>query len=411
MSNFGLHEQSSKLAEIATGRDKDLFQQDWDARRSELERAIGGRRLLVIGGAGSIGSAVVQLLTDFEPESVHVVDQNENNLAELVRDLRSRERGLEVRDFRALPIDFGSSIMRRFLAHERPYDLILNFAALKHVRSEKDVCSILQMLNTNVIKPWRFLEWIRDTQPEAAYFSISTDKAANPANLMGASKRLMEHVMFVASPPARRASSRFANVAFSDGSLLASFVKRIEKHQPLACPQGTRRFFVSLREAAEICILSAICGPTRSIVIPRMDMRLDLRPVNEIAANFLRLRGFEPQYYVEEREARARVDADVICCRYPLLLTKLDTTGEKPYEEFVGTGETTQEFGMSSLLAIPYKPVAETLVSGFVDAIDTIIRDPLNSPSADKQTVVRMIAEVIPELHHDERGDNLDQRM
>lgn len=399
------------LAQIATGRDSDLFREDWEARQAEIENAIRGRRLLVIGGAGSIGSSVVQLLADFSPDAMHVVDQNENNLAELVRDLRSREQGLSVRDFRTLPIDFGSEIMRRFLDYQTFYDLVLNFAALKHVRSEKDAWSLLQMLDTNVIKPARFLQWLRITQPNTAYFSISTDKAANPVNLMGASKRLMEHVMFSDAANARRASSRFANVAFSEGSLLASFVKRLDKRQPLACPRETRRFFVSLRESAEICILAAVCAPDNHVAVPRMDAQHDLRLLDEIAGNFLRFHGFEPHCYTTESEARAGMDDDVKQRRYPLLLTKLDTTGEKPYEEFVGDRERIAEFGMSSLLAVPYEPADSQALNNFVKDISAIIRDSTIQPGISKSQIVQKMATVVPELKHEERSDNLDQRM
>ncbi len=394
-------------SEVATGRCSDLFGEDWRTRRSEIEATIGGRRVLVIGGAGSIGSAAVKLIADFRPEALHVVDQNENSLAELVRDLRSRQAGLDVRDFRAIPIDFGSPIMLRFLADESPYHLILNFAALKHVRSEKDTYSLLQMLETNVVKPARFLEWLQDRGAESAYFSISTDKAANPVNLMGASKRLMEHVVF--ADGSRRISSRFANVAFSEGSLLASFLKRLEKHQPIACPEETRRFFISLREAGEICVLAATCARSHCIVIPRMDPGKDLRPLDQIAAEFLRLQGLEPRIYRDEQEARMKTDEDLRSGYYPLLLTALDTAGEKAYEEFVGDREEVEEFGMTNLLAVRYASVPTETVVAFVDEVERLISEP--HIAIDKQDLVRMMGVVVPELRHNEQRTHLDQRM
>jgi FlaA1/EpsC-like NDP-sugar epimerase len=396
-------------SEVATGRPSDLFEQDWRTRRSEIEAAISGRRLLVIGGAGSIGSATVKLIADFRPQALHVVDQNENNLAELVRDLRSREEGLDVRDFRTIPIDFGSPVMRRFVASESSYDLILNFAAIKHVRSEKDTCSVLQMLDTNVVKPARFLQWMRDRGADSAYFSISTDKAANPVNLMGASKRLMEHVLFADGHGSRRMSSRFANVAFSDGSLLASFIKRLEKRQPIACPEETRRFFISMREAGEICVLAAACAPNRSIAIPRMDSEKDLRTLDQIAAMFLSLQGFEPRIYRDEQQARMKMGDDLRSGYYPLLLTALDTAGEKPYEEFVGDGEEGDEFGMSNLLAVRYAPVPADSVAKFVDEMEKLVADP--NCNIEKRDLVRMMGVVVPELRHNEQRTHLDQRM
>jgi FlaA1/EpsC-like NDP-sugar epimerase len=396
-------------SEVATGRPSDFFEEDWRTRRCEIDAVIRGRRVLVIGGAGSIGSATVKLIADFQPGTLHVVDPNENNLAELVRDLRSREQGLGVRDFRTLPIDFGSPIMRRFVASEAPYDLILNFAAIKHVRSEKDTCSLLQMLETNVIKPARFLQWMRDRGTDSAYFSISTDKAANPVNLMGASKRLMEHVLFAEGGNSRRMSSRFANVAFSDGSLLASFLKRLEKRQPIACPEDTRRFFISMREAGEICVLAAACAPSRSIAIPRMDAQNDLRPLDQIAATFLSLQGFEPRIYRDEQEARMKTGDDLRSGYYPLLLTPLDTAGEKPYEEFVGDGEEVDEFGMSNLLAVRYSAVPAESVVTFVNEVEGLIAEP--NLSIEKQDLVRMMGVVVPELRHNEQRTHLDQRM
>jgi FlaA1/EpsC-like NDP-sugar epimerase len=400
------------LSEVATGRSEDLFREDLERCEAAIRERIGGRRLLVIGGAGSIGAATVGLIVGFHPESLHVVDQNENALAELVRDLRSRTGEFSVRDFQTLPIDFGSPIMLRFLRCQQPYDLVLNFAALKHVRSEKDTCSLLQILDTNILKAFRFLRWLRETGSGDCYFGVSTDKAANPVNLMGASKRAMEHLLFSEEGPLPDAksvtSARFANVGFSDGSLLFSFVKRFEKHQPLACPRNTRRFFISLHEAAEICVLASTCGPHRHIVVPKLSPGCD-RALEDIAVAFLRRHGFRPKPYENQSECKAGLTEDVRNGQYPILLTELDTTGEKQHEEFVSAGEEAVEFGMRSLQVVRYRPAPSGALPEFLRAVEDLIVNP--ETYAAKEDVVELMKNVVGELQHSERTRNLDQRM
>ena len=402
-----------ELAALATGRPSDLFEEDLRSHSDAIRQSTDGRRVLVLGGAGSIGASTVRALSKFDLACLHVVDQNENALAELVRDLRSRPEGLSVLDFCVLPIDLGSPIMRRHLQTENPYDLVLNFAALKHVRSEKDVCSVLQMFDTNLLKPARCWQWIQETGSKASYFSVSTDKAAEPVNLMGASKRIMEHMMF--SPEGEMASaknvtsSRFANVAFSNGSLLESFVQRFEKRQPLAVPRDTYRFFISLREAGQICVLAATCGPDRHIMIPRMDPQSDARKLEDIAASFLRYKGLEPQIYQEEAAARAGVAKDLLRNRYPLLLTALDTVGEKSCETFAGQDEQTLECGMASILAVRYRPIPGSVLKEFTQTIGRFVSNP--DATVGKEDLVAAVARVVPEFHHLQRFQTLDQRM
>lgn len=405
--------EAQRLAHLATGRAESMFAADAASSERALDEGIRGRRVLIVGGAGSIGGATLRELALFKPAALHVVDTNENELAELVRDLRSSAEPLDVADFKTLPLDFGSPVFHRFLRAQPPYALVLNFAALKHVRSEKDVFSLLQMLDTNVLKQARLLRWLADHDAPIEYFSVSTDKAANPVNAMGASKRLMEHVIFssAAGDRARRRvrSARFANVAFSNGSLPAGWILRLAKRQPLPCPEETRRFFLSIRESGQLCLLAGVLGEDDRIVVPRLDAARDLRPLLPIAHAFLREHGLQGREYADEGEARRRVEPDLREGCYPILRTPLDTTGEKEFEEFVAAGETALDTRWASLRAIAYRPAIALDLVRFLDALEETIRDP-DRPVA-KQQWIEAIGRVVPEFAHRETGRLLDDRM
>jgi FlaA1/EpsC-like NDP-sugar epimerase len=404
---------AKEVAELATGRHSSLFKADVQQRRGEIAELLGGKRVLVIGGAGSIGAATVGELAAYQPQALHVVDLNENGLTELVRDLRSRSAGLTVPDFRTLPLDFGSTIMQRFLTEQEPYDVILNFAALKHVRSEKDVYSLAQMLDTNLVKQMRFMRWLAAKDGVKRYFCVSTDKAANPVNLMGASKRLMEKMLFsgvyLCGLRAEFASARFANVAYSDGSLLYSFARRLEKRQPLALPRNTRRYFVSIEEAAHICLLGAICAPPQHILIPRLDPAQDLRDLQFIAEGFVAHFGFKPKIYTDEQAAKRGVESDMAAGSYPLLLTSLDTVGEKPFEEFVGPGEVPCDIGLPNLLSIAQRSDSSNRIKEVLSRVERFVSG--QKVGTTKEEVLSWVAEVIPHFRHIETGKHLDQRM
>lgn len=401
---------------IATGRDGSFFSADMQACSDRMSGEIAGRRVLAIGAAGSIGSSTLEVLLRFDPAAVHVVDQNENGLAELVRRLRSRPEKLRVADLRTLPIDYGSSAMRYFLASETPYDLVLNFAALKHVRTEKDPFSTLQMFETNIVKQARLLGWLAENRLARRYFSVSTDKAANPSSLMGATKRVMEHVMFdrelSAGLPGPVTSARFANVAFSNGSLLQSFENRLARGEPIACPRDIRRYFVSLEEAGEICTLAATMLDDRQIAIPRLDPQEHLVPLEKIARAFIESHGFVPVDYDDEGAARRGASRDRAEGRWPLLLTLPDTAGEKPFEEFVADGEEVLEIGLSGLRAIPYRPTQGS-VHAMLGELNSLIRPAAGSPGAlSKDRLKEIVATLEPGFLHSHRDStrNLDQR-
>lgn len=401
------------LALLATGRTRPLFTEDVAASEPALRERIAGRRLLVIGGAGSIGSATVKELLAFSPRAVHIVDLNENELTEVVRDLRGCGGRLDGVELRTLPLDFGGSILRRFVFDEPPYDLVLNFAAVKHVRSEKDAYSLLHMLDTNVRKHALLLSWLAERSPSIEVFSVSTDKAADPVNAMGASKRLMEHVLFSDAVAGRSGrvvrSARFANVAFSNGSLPAGWLLRVQKRQPLPAPVDTRRYFVSLREAGQLCLLAGVLGQDGHIVIPRLDPAQHQRELVPMAHDFLAGLSLEGRDYTDEEEAIASVERDLRAGRYPVLCTPLDTMGEKDHEEFVGQDEVAVEVGWKNLRAVPYAVDRTAALRGFLASLEEWLRDP--SQPVDKAALIEAMGAVVPEFAHRETGRSLDQRL
>jgi FlaA1/EpsC-like NDP-sugar epimerase len=401
------------LDPIATNRDSSLFAPDVDAFRGVIEDQIEGRRILVLGGAGSIGSATLRQLLTFTCKTIHVVDQNENLLAELVRDLNSTAATRSLADFQTLPLNINAPAFQRLLGDNPQYDVVLNFAALKHVRSEKDPYSLLQMIQTNVLAPVQLLRFLAERGRTNRYFSVSTDKAANPVNLMGATKRAMEHAIFseevLPADELCRTSARFANVAFSNGSLLESFGKRLEKRQPLAAPRDTRRFFVSQEEAGQICLLAAFATPAQHILFPLLSSKTDLHRLDLIAMQFLEYHGYEPVIYEREEDARAGLEADLAKNRYPLLLTSLDTAGEKPFEEFLSDNEQQVDIGMSALAAIPYRPTPSGRLTNFISRIQELSLD--RDTPLSKDRIIAELRELVLEFQHHDSTQSLDARM
>src|ERR1700676_585140 len=354
--------ETAELTSIVTGRTDSLFAGDLEASSDRVFAKVRDHRILVIGGGGSIGAATVRLILDYLPSALHVVDHNENSLAELVREIRGRAGGIPDIDFRALPLDYGGPVMERLLTDSPPYDVVLNFAALKHVRSEKDIYSVLQMFDTNVVRHLRFKRWLAEHRHGATYFAVSTDKAANPVSLMGASKRLMEDLIFdvAAARCQSTTSARFANVAFSNGSLLQGFGYRLAKRQPLAVPRDTRRYFISHQEAGELCLLATCRIPDKHIAVPRVDATLQLQLLEDIACACLEYWGLRAERYLDEARARNDVERLAREGRWPFLPPPLDTGGEKPFEEFVGTGESATDCGLINVSAVRHIPGVTT---------------------------------------------------
>jgi FlaA1/EpsC-like NDP-sugar epimerase len=405
----GLDLSPDRFDNHVVGRTASYFADDVASNSERLAQTLRGRRVLVVGGGGSIGSATTRQLLRYAPSAVHIIDHSENYLAELVRDIRSSVDLSPDIDLHMWPIDFGSSIAERLIRTESPYDIVLNFAALKHVRSEKDIYSLMQMLDTNVVRQARFKEWVVARGGTTRYFGVSTDKAANPTSLMGATKRLMEDVLFGIAPDSALTvtSARFANVLFSNGSLPQSWLRRIELGQPLAVPRDTRRYFVTRAESGEICMLASMLGSAGEILIPRLDPERELRLLETTACQVLEALGFEAERFSDESEARQSVDKLRREKRWPLLMTPLDTSGEKPYEEFVGKGESAHEIGMKSLSAVRHMQTG--IDADFINRLETLVNDA--SGACTKADIVELIASVVPNLQHIETDKSLDQRM
>lgn len=407
----------SDLERRVIGRERSLFADDIDDHAADLAALVRDSRILVIGGAGSIGSNTLRSILGFRPRSVDIVDQNENALAELVRGLRSDPDQPPLPEMNLMPFNVGGEPFRLWVAaRPEPYDYVLNFSALKHVRSEKDPYSILAMLETNVLYLDQLSRLVAGPSLRRA-FSVSTDKAANPSSMMGATKRLMEHALFLPSRPwnegVQLSSARFANVAFSNGSLLQGWQQRLALGQPLACPDATRRYFVSLGESGHLCMLAAFLCSDRAIAVPSLDPNEHLVLLSDVAQRFLEFHGLEAYLVDDEDEARSRVPELRADGRYPLLLTPLDTGGEKPYEEFVGVGEARSTGRFRALDEVGYLEPSDP--STF-EMLVTTVRDLLTGSTEEAlsiESLRELVAQVEPAFRSSHRSSekSLDQRM
>ncbi|MEL0113949.1 MAG: polysaccharide biosynthesis protein [Rickettsiales bacterium] len=392
----------SLTAEIL-GRDRSLFADAVEANAGALAAAIEGRRILVAGASGSIGGAFVQQLVRYRPAALHLVDISENSLVELVRELRSSETVLPG-DFETFSIDYGSAEFARMCAAHGPHDMFLNFAAMKHVRSERNVFSLLRMIETNVLALQRYLR-SEAAQRLATVFSVSTDKVVRPANLMGATKNLMEKCLFSFSGAAKATSSRFANVAFSDGSLLYGFGMRLTKRQPLALPKGIRRYFISHEEAGQLCLLAACAGADREVFFPRMDAAHDAKDFIEIADLYLAHHGLAALPCASEEEAKARIGETTDA--WPCFYSETDTTGEKPLEEFFRVTDTP-DYARHANIGVVTEADPE---AGVMDRFTADIEAFRAGGGWSKEAVVDIIRRAVPELDHNELNRSLDSKM
>lgn len=400
-----------------TGRPVSLFAADLERSHAVIAEQLRGARILVSGGAGSVGSAVVKQLLDYWPAQVDVVDPSENSLAELVRDIRSSALGMKADALATFTMGIGSPMGTALIEARGPYDRVLNFAACKHVRTERDPLSLLQMIDVNLVQSDALHATLR-RQGVGHAFSISTDKAAYPASLMGASKRLMEYLLFdhaarleASGVAPRVTTTRFANVAFSDGSLLTSFQNRLAKGQPLAGPSDVTRFFYTHEEAAHLCLLAAFATPTGHVLVPTLQPESDLVNFRDIAVRFVQLHGLEPRFYEHAPQARAAMAADRAAGRYPCVFLASDTDGEKLFEEFVMDHETPTDIGLSTCRAIAFQETGSAArLHTFLADIGRLMQSPL--AHLKKSELVARFEAALPELRHvDHAGSSLDRKM
>jgi len=388
------------------GRNKELFLEDVRNYKTELKEIVSNSSFLVIGGAGSIGQAVTKEIFKREPLKLHVVDISENNLVELVRDVRS-SFGYITGDFRTFALDIGSVEYDAFIESDGQYDYILNLSALKHVRSEKDPFTLMRMIQVNILNTNKTLGHAIKKGTKK-YFCVSTDKAANPVNMMGASKRIMEMFLMRYSSQIKISTARFANVAFSDGSLLHGFDKRIQKMQPIVAPNDIKRYFVIPKESGQLCLMSCIFGENRDIFFPKLSEDLHLISFADIATQYLNNLGYEPYLCKTEDEARELTKTLPKEKKWPCLFTPSDTTGEKDFEEFFMEDEKLDMQKFKNLGIIKNDPVYD---NDKLLMFETLIRELLERGQWSKDEILDLFFKMIPDFGHKETGKYLDAKM
>lgn len=395
------------IGNYVTKRSQSMFLKDIENNKEYLTKRIEGKSVLVIGGAGSIGSSFIKAILPFKPASLIVVDTNENALAELTRDLRSTKGMYVPEDYVTYPMDFASPVFEKMLRKRGGFDIVGNFSAHKHVRSEKDIYSVEALLQNNVLHAKLLLDLLAEFPPEE-YFCVSTDKAANPVNIMGASKRIMEDVIFAYSDKFPVKTARFANVAFSNGSLPAGFIARLQKLQPISAPSDVKRYFVSPEESGQICMLACMLGKNREIFFPRLEEE-QMMTFDKIATAFIKENGFEVLECDSDEDAiESAQELKNGSKLYPVHYSKSDTSGEKAYEEFYTESETADLDRMKALGVVTDKPIPnkrkiKTLFEELTSAFE--------KEETTKEEVVSIMKSYLPNFEHIETGKSLDNKM
>lgn len=398
---------SQFISTYVTNRQVSMFAEDIEANVDLLSISIKQKRVCVIGGAGSIGSSFIKALLKFEPKQLVVIDLNENGLAELTRDLRSSADIRVPEDYRTYTIDFCSPIFERIFREEHGFDIVANFSAHKHVRSERDKYSVQALIENNDIKAKKLMDLMVEYKP-SHFFCVSTDKAANPVNIMGASKRILEDLIMAYSNKFSVTTARFANVAFSNGSLPDGWLHRLQKKQPLVAPNDVKRYFVSPEESGQICLLACVLGKSGEIFFPKLSEE-QMRTFSGICDDFIRAQGLCKHPCQNDEEAKqyaARMSSTET--RYPVVYSKSNTTGEKAYEEFFVDGENLNMTRFSSLGVIESSP-RHSMEE--INNLFAVFREIFAKEDFTKSEVVNAIRQFIPTFEHEEKGKNLDQKM
>tara|TARA_B110000003_G_scaffold218640_1_gene218315 strand:+ start:1186 stop:2373 length:1188 start_codon:yes stop_codon:yes gene_type:complete len=388
------------------GRTEELFSYDIKKREKELSSLVSTGRFLVIGAAGSIGQAVTREIFKRNPKTLHVVDISENNMVELVRDIRST-LGYIDGDFRTFAIDCGSLEFNALMNDADDYDYVLNLSALKHVRSEKDPFTLMRLIEVNILNTIKTLKMAKKKGAKK-YFCVSTDKAANPVNMMGASKRIMEMFLMRESESIEISTARFANVAFSDGSLLHGFNQRFAKMQPISAPNDVRRYFVTPQESGELCLMSCLLGENRDIFFPKLSEQLHLTTFSDIAERYIVNHGYDPYHCSTEQEARDRSNELIASKQWPCYFFKSDTSGEKDFEEFYTDNEVLNMNRFKNLGVIKNEA---SFSSDMLDNFLKVIHELRSQVDWEKEPIVNLFNEMIPDFNHKETGKYLDGRM
>ena len=398
-------DKNSFIEKHITRRSESLFSEDLSNNINKLNKNISNTSVLIIGGAGTIGKSFIKQLLYFKPSKIVVVDTNENELTELTRDLRSEHNQFVPKTYLTYPMDFGDEVFEKMFHNEGPFNIVANFAAFKHVRSEKDIYSIESMINNNIFKASSLMNLLLNNKPEH-FFCVSTDKASRPINVMGASKKLMEELIMSYSSEIKITTARFANVAFSNGSLLAGYLERFDKKQPISCPSNIRRFFVSPEESGQICLLACILGKSGDIFFPKLNENnlISFKEITEIL-----FRSMNVDIKICSSEFEAKIEAKKISDKnpYPVYFFKSNTTGEKIFENFYSKSDLVDNNKFKSLGIIKNtKQIRLEEVEKNLNNLKLSFKN-----LKDKSTIIELLKNILDDFNHEEKDRNLDQQM